>query len=103
MAAFDQAYRLLRSVKFSSETVKFRGLGFFLALAVNQKQPNIALEILQQLKFKSHSTIYQSIRLQAFADIGRFYEVRDILQYQLRKDKAIDRSKVIFHDTVRLL
>lgn len=103
MAEFDQAYRLLRSVKLSADHVKIRGMGFFLALAINQKQPNIALEIIQQLKFKSYSTIFQSIRVQAFADIGRFYEVRDILQYQLRRDKAVDRSKVIFHDTVRLL
>lgn len=102
LEAFDQSYRLLRLVKASSNVVKSRGMGSFLALAVNQSQPNIALEIIQQLNVKSYSTIIQSIRVQAFAEIERFHDVCDILRYQLKKDTAVNRYKVIHQETVIL-
>ncbi|KAH9405953.1 regulation of mRNA processing [Tyrophagus putrescentiae] len=100
LEAFDQSYRLLRSVKASTNVVKSRGMGSFLALAVNQKQPNIALEIIQTLSVKSYSTIIQSIRVQAFAEIERFHDAFDILRYQLKKDKAVTRYKAVHQETL---
>ena len=79
--AFDQAFRLVRSVKMQTRVMKSRAMACFLALAVNQKQPNIALEIIQQLNLKRYSVVIQSIRLLAFADIERFHDVADILRY----------------------
>ena len=83
--------------------MKSRAIGCFLALAVNQKQPNIALEIIQQLNLKNYSIVIQSIRLQAFAEIERFHDAIDILRYQLKKDRAVNRNKVVFQETVSLL
>ena len=75
-------------------------MGFFLALAINQKQPNIVLEVIQQNPIKSGRTTIQSIRVQAFAEIGRFNNVIKILGYQAKKDADLVNSKVVFQETV---
>ena len=76
-------------------------MNFFIALAVNHR-PNIALEIIQQTKLKSYSTLVQSVRLEAFAEIGRFEDAFDILRFQLSKDKASNTYKVVYQESVSL-
>ena len=102
METFDQSYRLLRALKLSSVPLKIRSISFFLALAVNQNQPNICLEIIQQLHLKSYSLVIQSIRLLAFAQIERYKDVCDIIKYNLRTDRAVNKTKVVFQESVSL-
>lgn len=100
MESFDRAFHLLRLLKLSTTIIKSRALFCFLNLAINQNHSNIALEIMQQIDVKYNSTIIQSIRLLAFANINRFHDVFDIIRYNLKKDSAKIKNKTLFKDVV---
>lgn len=79
---------------------KLRGLYFFLTLALNQNHSNIALEVIHQTDHKHYHIVLQSIRLLANAKTNRFVDTLDILRFNLRKDRANLKSKIIFQKTL---
>ncbi|OTF75587.1 hypothetical protein BLA29_012020 [Euroglyphus maynei] len=83
----------------SNNQVKLRGLYCFIALAIRQNHPNIALEILQNMNLKSMNIIIQSLRLLALARINRLNDVAEIIQFQLNKDKP-NKHQIIFNDII---
>nr|XP_027196918.1 pentatricopeptide repeat-containing protein 2, mitochondrial-like [Dermatophagoides pteronyssinus] len=101
--SFESAFRVLRSIQMSNDhQIKLRGLYCFIALAIKQNHPNIALEIIQNLNsksMKSMNIIIQSLRLLALSRINRLNDVADIIQFQLNKDKP-KKNQIIFNDVM---
>jgi hypothetical protein len=71
----------------------------FAALALNQNQPNIALEILSIAGNTNYVTV-KNLRLAALTDIGRLDDVFTILKVMLNRDNPQEYRGAVLEETV---
>ncbi|KAI7697141.1 hypothetical protein SSS_02663 [Sarcoptes scabiei] len=99
--SFEKAFQLFRKLSMSKEQIKMRGLNFFLTLSIRQKHPNITLEIIETLEQRKALIVPQNLRLLAHCSIDRFSQIINIFQFYLKRDKALNRTKLFLDETLK--
>ncbi|KAK9498123.1 hypothetical protein O3M35_004002 [Rhynocoris fuscipes] len=72
---------------------------FTAALALNQNEPDVALEVLSSLKQQNYVTV-RNLKLSAFADLNRFEDILYILRSTLQIDSANTEKKNTFSEEI---
>jgi hypothetical protein len=99
---YQYALELLKSAREVGSVVTRRGCTFFSALAINQNQPEVALEVLSLASQSNYITV-RNLRIMALTKMGRLEDVFPILRLMLNRDDPLKVSSEVFPDTVTLV
>lgn len=106
MGAFKEAYQIYQlSQKSDTKTVqlKKRTIAFLLALAMKQKQLDTVLEIIHQFPSQLNTCLFNSIRVQAYAELGKITDVCYLLAEGCKAcsyAKGKSQGRFIYQQTV---
>ncbi|CAG2116483.1 unnamed protein product, partial [Medioppia subpectinata] len=82
---FDEALEVLRKAREAGAVVSRKTICLFASLALNQNQPNTALEIMSLLTQTNYITV-RNLRLMALSDLNRFDDLFITLKVLLNRD-----------------
>ncbi|CAG2170684.1 unnamed protein product [Oppiella nova] len=89
--SFDEALDVLKKAREAGAAVSRKTVCLFAALALNQNQPNIALEVLSMITQTNYITV-KNLRLMALSDLKRFDDLFITLKLIINRDVPQNRT-----------
>jgi len=99
--SFDYAVKLLQGVREAGSGILRKGVTFASALALNQNNPSLALEILALTAQDNYVTV-KNLRLIALAELDRLDNVISILNASVSRDDLERKTNILVEAMERI-